>query len=178
MGNPYVGEIRIFAGTFAPLNWHFCDGTLIAISENPTLFQLIGTTYGGNGTTTFALPNLLSRLPVHQGTASFGTFVLGQSAGVETVTLSLQEMPAHTHTLMSATAGQVQAPSGNVIPALATSGATGSINVYSAGPPVSGENIHPNTIGPAGGSQPHSNIQPYVAVNYIISLFGIFPTQS
>jgi microcystin-dependent protein len=179
MGQPYVGEIRLFAGTYAPLYWHFCDGSLIPISENTTLYNLIGTIYGGDGVNTFGLPNLLGRVPIHQGTLANGpTFVIGQSAGVEEVTLTTQQMPSHSHPLYASTSGQVQIPSVNVIPAQATSAATGSANVYSPAPPVQGETLHPVTIGNDGMGQPHTNIQPYVALNYIISLYGIYPSQN
>ena len=180
MGDPYIGEIRMFAGTFAPLNWNFCNGTLIAISQNQTLYNLIGTTYGGNGTTTFALPNLLSRVPIHQGTSRQGpTFVIGQSAGTENVTLTTQQMPSHSHSLFASTnSGQVQTPSSVLIPAQATTSATGSPNIYSAAPPNQNETLVPTTIANDGGSQPHTNIQPYLAVNYIISLYGQFPPRS
>jgi microcystin-dependent protein len=177
MGDPFVGEIRLFAGNFAPLNWHFCDGTLMPIDQNNALYALLGTTYGGNGTTTFALPNLLSRLPVHQGTLTGQTFVIGEIAGVENVTLTTQQMPSHTHVMFASTGGQVQTPSGAVIPAQATTGAAGSANVYSPPPPVTGENIHPGTLTNDGKSQPHTNLQPFIAMNYIISLFGTFPSQ-
>lgn len=178
MGQPYVGEIRLFAGNYAPLNWHFCDGTLVPISENPTLYNLIGTTYGGDGVNTFGLPNLLSRVPVHQGTLANGpTFTIGQIGGVEEVTLTTQQMPSHSHLMYASTSGQVPGPSGNVIPAQAST-ATGTANVYSPAPPVQGETLHPATIGNDGGSQPHTNLQPYLAMNYIISLYGIYPSQS
>jgi microcystin-dependent protein len=125
------------------------------------------------------LPNLLSRVPIHQGTLSGGpTFVIGQSSGSENVTLTTQEMPSHSHTLFASNTGQVQTPSSAVIPAQATSSAAGNANIYSPGPPVAGENIHPATILNDGGSQPHTNIQPYLAINYIISLYGQFPPRN
>jgi microcystin-dependent protein len=178
MSDPFVGEIRLFAGNFAPLNWRFCDGSLVQISENNALFVLIGTTYGGNGQTNFALPNLASRVPIHQGTFQDGTsFVMGQIAGFEQVTLTTQQIPSHTHTLFASTSGQVQTPSGTVIPAQATSTA-GTPNVYSAPPQAANETLHSATIANDGGSQPHSNIQPYLAMNYIISMFGTFPPRT
>jgi microcystin-dependent protein len=179
MSDPFIGEIRLFAGRFAPLFWHFCDGTLMSIAENNALYQLVGTTYGGNGTTNFALPNLQSRVPVHQGTLNTTgqTFVVGQIAGVENVTLITQQMPSHTHLMYASTGGQVQTPSAAVIPAQATAGVPGSANVYSSPPPVQGENIHPATITNDGKSLPHNNLQPYIAMNYIISLFGTFPSH-
>ena len=175
MGQPFVGEIRLFAGTFAPLNWAFCNGQLIPISENTTLFQLIGTTYGGDGVTTFALPNLQSRVPVHAGTLSGGpTFVIGQAAGVENVTLSLQQMPTHNHLVNATASGQVLSPL-NAFPANATSPTQPGVLVYGA--PPAGSKLNPATVQNAGGSLPHTNLQPFVAINYIISLFGVFPTQ-
>lgn len=178
MGNPYVGEIRLFAGNFAPLNWRFCDGSLIAISGNEALYNLIGTTYGGNGTTTFGMPNLLGRVPVHQGTLAGGpTFVIGQSAGSEQVTLITQQIPSHSHSLFASTIGQGQTPSSVLIPAQATTSATGSPNIYSAAPPNQNETLVPTTIVNDGGSQPHENLQPYLVLNYIISMFGAYPSQ-
>jgi microcystin-dependent protein len=177
MGQPFVGEIRLFAGNFAPFNWAFCNGQQIAISENQTLFQLIGTTYGGDGVSTFNLPNLQSRVPVHQGTApSGGTFVIGQLAGVEAVTLTTQQMPSHNHALVATGGGQTLAPTANTFPAVATT-STGTPNVYAPGT-TTNRTLNPATIKNDGGSLPHSNLQPYLAVNFIISLFGIFPSQS
>jgi microcystin-dependent protein len=179
MGDPYIGEIRMFAGSFAPLNWNFCNGQLIAISQNQALYALIGTTYGGDGNQTFALPNLLSRVPIHQGILNGATYVQGQSAGTENVTLSTQQIPSHSHAMFASNTGQVQTPSGNVIPAQATTTAgTGTANIYSPAPPVQNETLYPATIANDGGSEPHSNIQPYQAINYIISLFGQYPPHS
>lgn len=176
MGQPYVGEIRLFAGTFAPLGWALCNGAPQSISENGTLFNLIGTTYGGDGVQTFNLPNLQSRVPVHQGTLAGGpTFVIGQVAGVETVTLSVQQMPTHNHLVNATASGQVLSPS-NAYPANATSSGQAGVLVY--GVPPAGSKLNPATVQSAGGSQPHTNLQPFVAINYIISLFGIFPTRT
>jgi microcystin-dependent protein len=177
MGQPYVGEIRMFAGTYAPLGWAFCDGTIIPISENTALFQLLGTIYGGDGQQTFGLPNLQSRVPVHQGNAPFGgTYVIGQMAGVEAVTLTVQQMPAHNHILNATSGGQTLAPTTTTFPAVATT-AAGTGNVYAPGT-ITGRTLNAGTIKNDGGSQPHSNIQPYVAITFIISLYGIFPSQS
>ena len=178
MGTPYVGEIRIFAGNYAPAGWNFCDGTLVAISANTTLFQLIGTTYGGDGVNTFALPNLQSRVPIHQGTGSggIGTYTMAQTTGTETVTLTTQQIPSHNHLVNAATSGQVLSPSNAFLANATSSGQPGNILVYEAPPP--GSKLNPATIQNDGGSQPHSNIQPYLAINYIISLFGIFPSQT
>ena len=166
MAQPYVGEIRIFAGNFAPAGWAFCDGQLLAISENETLFQLIGTRYGGDGETTFALPNLQSRVPVHQSAG----YVMGQLAGVESVTLTTQQIPVHTHPwLASEGAASAVVPTGNV-PAEATK------RFYLSTAPNAV--FAPNAVGPVGGSQPHENMQPFLVLSFIISLFGLFPSQT
>ncbi len=170
MAQPYVGEVRLFAGNFAPAGWLFCDGSLQAISENETLFQLIGTTYGGDGQTTFALPDLRGRVPVHVGTGAGVTTVIGQSGGVETVTLTSNQIPNHTHTVFaSSDAASTNVPSANVVLA------TPSYNAYRAGVPSAALNA---PLSNSGGGQPHSNMQPYLALNYIISLFGIFPSPN
>ncbi|HUQ31491.1 MAG TPA: tail fiber protein [Pyrinomonadaceae bacterium] len=165
MAQPYVGEIRMFAGNFAPAGWMFCEGQLLPISENETLFNLIGTTYGGDGQSTFALPDLAGRVPLHQGNG----FTLADKAGVEQVTLTVNQMPAHTHPLLACTvAGTSANTGGNVI-----AQTDGTINVYISDPPNS--NMNAQAIGAAGGSQPHTNFQPYLCINFIISLFGIYP---
>jgi microcystin-dependent protein len=172
MGQPYIGEIRMFAGNFAPNGWEFCSGQLIPIAENETLFVLIGTTYGGDGQTTFALPDLRGRLPVHQGTGGgLSTYAVGQSGGVEDVTLTTQQIPSHGHTLQcTATVGNLPGPE-NGIPAECSTG-----SVYQSSAP--GAAMAATSVGTAGGSQPHANLQPFLCVNYIISMFGIFPSQS
>lgn len=167
MAQPYVGEIRIFAGNFPPAGWMFCDGRLLPISENETLFQLIGTTYGGDGESTFALPDLRGRVPIHQGQG----FMLAETGGVETVTLTVQQIPAHSHPMQaSADPATVPNPQNNVAAATAT--ATPYFNIAPATP------LSPQSIGAAGGSQPHNNFQPYLCVDFIISLFGIFPSPT
>lgn len=167
MAQPYVGEIRMFAGNFAPAGWMFCEGQLLPISENETLFQLIGTTYGGDGESTFALPDLRGRLPLHQGNG----FVLAESAGVEAVTLTVSQIPAHSHpvlvSLNNATSSTV---AGNV------TGTVGAAQIYREVVPAAV--MHPQSITAVGGSQPHTNFQPYLCVSFIISLFGIFPSQT
>ena len=171
MAQPYVGEIRIFAGNFNPAGWAFCDGQLLPISENETLFQLIGTTYGGDGESTFALPNLQSRVPMHQGTNAGITYILAEAAGVEQVTLSTQQIPSHTHPLIGDKGNGAQAnPSNNV---LASSTVVKPYAVESADTQMAA-----NAIQPQGGSQPHENCQPFLCVNFIISLFGIFPSPT
>lgn len=170
MAQPYVGEIRMFAGNFAPAGWMFCDGQLLPISENETLFQLIGTTYGGDGQSTFALPDLRGRLPIHQGNG----FILAETGGVEEVTLTVNQVPAHNHPMLATlNPASGTAPSANVLPGLA---ATSTITPYGADSPTTP--LHPSSMSAVGGSQPHSNFQPYLCVSFIISLFGIFPSPT
>jgi len=167
MAQPYVGEIRIFAGNFAPAGWMFCEGQLLPISENETLFQLIGTTYGGDGQSTFALPDLRGRLPIHQGNG----FVLAQNGGAEQITLTPNQIPAHTHALMASAGVASSANPSNAVP-----GQSPSISLYEV--EVPGAGLNAAAISPRGGSQPHDNFQPYLCVNFIISLFGIFPSPN
>ena len=172
MAQPYVGEIRMFAGNFAPAGWMFCDGALLPISENETLFQLIGTTYGGDGQETFSLPDLQSRIPLHKGTGPDGTsYQLAEAAGTESVTLTVQQIPIHTHALLGSTqTATAQTPVGNVT---AKSGS----NIYNNTNPIDNPTpMAPGSAAPVGGSQPHDNMQPFLCINYIISLFGIFPS--
>jgi microcystin-dependent protein len=167
MAQPYVGEIRIFAGSFAPAGWMFCDGAPLPISENEVLFQLIGTTYGGDGESVFNLPDLRGRVPIHQGNG----FILAETGGVEQVTLTVQQIPAHTHPLLASTAvGTAASPLGSVL------AASGSSNVYRQGPGAVA--LSTQTVAQAGGSQPHTNFQPYLCLDFIISLFGLFPSPS
>lgn len=180
MAQPYVGEIRIFAGNFAPVGWMFCDGQLLPISENETLFQLIGTMYGGDGESTFALPNLQSRIPLHFGTGPDGvTYQQAETGGVEDVTLTTQQIPNHTHPMMCSSGGGTN--SANPANAVAAPSDLSQFNDLTVAP-----NTAPNTqLGTpgfisdiTGGSQPHTNFQPYLCINYIISLFGIFPSPT
>jgi microcystin-dependent protein len=166
MSSPYVGEIRLFAGNFAPAGWALCQGQLLAISEFETLFNLIGTTYGGDGQSNFALPNLAGRIPVHVGRGH----VIGETGGVESVTLTSGQIPQHTHALLGSTAAAIgTSPAGAL---LATTGFA-SYDTAAASTPMAAV-----AVGTAGGSQPHDNMAPTLAVNYIISLFGVFPSQS
>jgi len=163
----------MFAGTFAPAGWAFCDGQLLPIAENTALFALIGTTYGGDGQQTFALPDLRGRVPIHQGAgAGLSTRSLGQHGGVEEVTLSASEIPLHSHPLLAAaTPAQATAEPTGSLPALA------STNLYSI--PASGTlAMDPAAVGASGGSQPHTNLAPFQCVNFIISLVGVFPSQA
>jgi len=172
MAQPYVGEIRMFAGNFAPNGWMFCEGQTLPISENEVLFQLIGTTYGGDGEETFNLPNLASRVPIHMGTGPDGTtYQIGEMAGTEQETLTVQQIPNHTHPFL-ATSGN--ATTRDPIPNNSPATATGDFYIANLDPvPLS-----PQTVTPAGGSQPHENTQPFLCINFIISLFGIFPSQT
>jgi microcystin-dependent protein len=172
MSNPYVGEIRIFAGNFPPAGWAFCNGAQIPISENDTLFTLIGTTYGGDGQETFNLPDLQGRVPLHNGTLSGTTFVIGEKLGVETVTLTTQQMPMHSHPMLASDVQGTQQPPANNTTAQSH---TGTVFLYITETP---SDPMANAVGPVGGSQPHTNIMPYLAINFIISLFGVFPTQT
>jgi microcystin-dependent protein len=180
MGSPYVGEIRMFAGNFPPVGWMFCDGQSLPISENDTLFNLIGTTYGGDGQETFNLPDLQGRLPIHMGTGpGLQNYVIGEKSGVESVTLTTQQIPSHTHTPLP-TAAQGNAGTATAGAVLASMGPAGISQVPCYTPFVNTNQITLNasTIAPAGGSQPHENLQPYLCVNFIISLFGIFPSPT
>jgi microcystin-dependent protein len=163
----------MFAGNFAPVGWAFCQGQLLPISENDVLFTLIGTTYGGDGQTTFALPNLQGRVPLHAGNNG-ANFVIGQIGGTESVTLTTSQLPSHSHVPVCATAGSVVSPSGAVL-ATATSAQAG-VQVYSDQAPDTP--LAAGTVAASGGSQPHDNMIPFLVVNFIISLFGIFPSQS
>jgi microcystin-dependent protein len=172
MAQPYVGEIRMFAGNFAPVGWLFCDGQQLPISENETLFQLIGTTYGGDGEQTFNLPNLQSRIPIHMGNGPDGvTYPLAQMSGTESVTLTTQQIPIHNHALVATTAtGTLSDPTSNLL------SDSPNIKLYTA--QVPGQTLNANTVTPVGGSQPHENCQPFLCINYIISLFGLFPSPT
>ena len=162
----------MFAGNFAPNGWAFCDGLPMAIAENSALFQLIGTTYGGDGEATFNRPNLRSRVPIHMGTGPDGTtYQLGEMAGTEQETLTVQQIPNHTHPLTASTAPGTDAqPTSNVL------AQSGGAFVYIEDTATAA--LNPSSIQPAGGSQPHENTQPFLCINFIISLFGEFPTQT
>jgi microcystin-dependent protein len=163
----------MFAGTFAPAGWMMCDGQLLPISENETLFQLIGTTYGGDGESTFALPNLQSRVPIHmgQGPGITQSYQLAEAFGTESVTLTAQTTPIHNHPFIPTTAGaNANNPANNLV------GAGASIDLFYEDVP--GLQFNAQMITPVGGSQPHENMQPFLCINYIISLFGLFPPPS
>lgn len=169
MSDAFIGEIRIFAGNFPPVGWALCDGSMLPISEYDTLFALIGTTYGGDGINTFGLPDLRGRSAVHAGTARTGErYDLGSSGGVEQVTLTPAQMPAHTHLPTTAGAATSASPEG-------TRWAAQTANAYSDVQPNA--QVAAGAVQPAGGSQPHENMPPYLVVSYIISLYGIFPSR-
>ena len=167
MAQPYVGEIRMFAGNFAPAGWMLCAGQLLPISENETLFQLIGTTYGGDGQSTFALPDLRGRLPIHQGNG----FILAETGGTEEITLTVNQISAHSHPLLASTAAGTGTNPQSNLPA-----ASPQISPYIEDTPS--VSMSPLAISSTGGSQPHTNFQPYLCINFIISLFGIFPSPT
>jgi microcystin-dependent protein len=168
----YVGEIRMFAGNFAPNGWMFCEGQTLPIAENEVLFQLIGTTYGGDGEETFNLPNLASRVPIHMGTGPDGTtYQIGEMAGTEQETLTVQQIPSHTHpfTVSGNTTADTN-PTGTVL------GQSTQATLYIDDVPNT--SLAAGAVGISGGSQPHENCQPFLCINYIISLFGVFPSQT
>lgn len=167
MSQPYVGEIRMFAGNFAPAGWMLCQGQLLPISENETLFQLIGTTYGGDGESTFGLPNLQSRAPVHAGNG----YNLAETGGVESVTLTFNQMAAHNHALFYGVGTQASPQGGKlgITPAR-------DFRYASSGTPT--VQLKADAVEQVGGAQPHDNMSPYLVVNFIISLYGIFPSQN
>ncbi|HTW82594.1 MAG TPA: tail fiber protein [Candidatus Sulfotelmatobacter sp.] len=179
MGQPYLGEIRLFAGNFAPAGWMTCDGQLLAVADYDTLFDLIGTTYGGDGVNTFALPNLAARVPLHMGTGSASTYTLAQTGGVTTVQLTSATIPSHTHAVIAdgnaATTGN---PSGAYYADVAPK------TLYST--PGGAHNPHPTTyrsfnsamLAMQGGSQPHDNMQPYLAITFIIAIYGVYPSAT
>jgi microcystin-dependent protein len=170
MSQPFIGEIRMFGGNFAPVGWAFCNGAIIPIDQNDALFNLIGTTYGGDGQTTFALPNLQSRVPIHVGPG----FALGQSGGTESVTLTTSQIPAHSHVPVafnSPPPGNSNDPTNNVW----ASSTTGSVYVSGTAANVA---MSADAIAPTGGSQPHDNMIPFLVINFILSLFGVFPSQT
>lgn len=172
---PYVGEIRLFAGNFPPNGWAFCNGAMMAISENDTLFNLIGTTYGGDGQETFALPNLQSRVPIHMGTGPDGTtYVIGEMAGTESETLTTQQIPSHTHPAVGTSDGATLLSPQNGVLAQPSSTQAG-MNAYN---PTPNAVMAAAEITPVGGNQPHENTQPFLCINYIISLFGVYPSPT
>jgi microcystin-dependent protein len=171
VSQPFIGEIRMFGGNFAPAGWVFCQGQLMPIAENDALFTLIGTTYGGDGQETFGIPDLQGRVPIHAGTQGGITYIQGEMAGTETVTLTTQQLPTHNHPLLAS----LNNAGANVVTGNLT-GQVGATQLYREVPAASPLNAA--AVTQVGGSQPHENMQPYLAISYILSLFGIFPTQN
>jgi microcystin-dependent protein len=170
---PYLGEIRIFAGSFAPANWALCQGQLLSISENDALFALIGTVYGGDGVNTFALPDLRGRAPVHQGQLAGGsTYTHGQIGGVERVSLTTSQLPGHSHTVPHGGAGTQASPIGHIL------GHTPARDFRYATSTAGATTLAPTAVTAQGGSEAHENRSPYVALNFIIALAGIFPSRN
>lgn len=172
MSESYIGEIRMFAGTFAPQGWAFCDGSLVSIAEYESLFNLIGTTYGGDGQSTFALPDLRGRVPIHQGTGpGLSTHTIGEMGGTESVTLMTSQMPVHNHAAMANNAGgNADTPANNFWSASTTT------TQYVPGSEAN-TGMGASAIVYAGGNQPHDNMLPFTAISFIISLYGIYPSQ-
>lgn len=170
MSTAFVGEVRLIGFTFAPVDWRFCDGSLLDISTYSTLFQLVGTYYGGNGQSNFAIPDLRGRVPVHQGTLQGGgTYVIGQQGGVESVTLNISQIPVHNHLFQcnSTLQGSTATPNNNTV--------GGGKDAFRTTPPVTPMNQ--SMLASAGGSLPHENRQPFLAMNWVISLYGVYPSQ-
>jgi microcystin-dependent protein len=175
MANQFLGEIRMFAGNFAISGWAMCNGQILPITQNTALFSLLGTTYGGDGKTTFALPDLRSRVPIHMGTGvGLSSYVEGQTGGAESVILASNQIPAHTHSVNAATTGGNQASPANGFPAVESTGT--SLNYSSAA--SSNITMNASMIAANSGGQPHENRQPFLAVNFIIALQGIFPSRN
>ncbi|WP_188892155.1 phage tail protein [Paenibacillus radicis (ex Gao et al. 2016)] len=175
MSDQFLAEIRIFAGNFPPRGWAFCNGQLLAISQNTALFSLLGTTYGGDGRSTFGLPNLQGRAPMHPGQGpGLSMRDLGESGGQSNVTLLPNEMPAHSHSVKYADSLEPQSAPAGALPTATHGRRSGAI--YGAGPAT--QSMHPMEVQVAGGGQPHNNMQPYLTLNFIIALQGIFPPRS
>ena len=167
--DPYLGEIRLLSFNFAPKGWAFCNGALLAVNQYQALFALLGTYYGGNGVQTFALPDLRSRVPIHMG----GSYNIGQVSGVENVTLLVTEIPAHIHMIQA-----VNSPGGAKTPINSLFAQSGTTNARFAADSSNLTSLNPASVQPAGSGGPHSNIQPYLAMNYCIALQGLFPSRS
>lgn len=171
MSEPFVGEVRMFAGNFAPRGWAFCDGQLLAVSQNDALFSLLGTIYGGDGRTTFGLPDMRGRVPLHAGSGpGLSPRRLGAKGGAENVTLTVNQLPSHSHSWQASTAAASnRTPSGNGL-------ASPTGDLYAAASNLT--NLKTSTISNIGGSRSHSNLQPFLCINYIIALFGIYPSRN
>lgn len=180
MPTPYVGQIIMFAGNFAPAGWALCQGQLLSIADNVVLFNLIGTTYGGDGQTTFALPDMRGRVPINQGQGrGLSNYPLGKQVGVETVTLTPAQLANHNHPVLAVNQpGNANVPSGKVLlAALGGQAASGDFAVPAYAPAAALTQLNANTVSPAGGGQPHTNVQPYQSLNYCIALTGLYPSS-
>lgn len=166
MGTPFLGEVKIISWNFSPKGWAMCNGQFLPINQNQALFSLLGTMYGGNGQTTFALPDLRGRVPIHIGAG----FIEGQAGGQEAHTITMSEMPAHNHFINASNTatGTVGGPSGNIL-------AASNITIYGQQPDTT---LNPSEVTNFGGSQAHTNQQPYLVLNFIIALIGVFPSRN
>ncbi len=172
MSEPFVGEIRIFAGNFAPRGWAFCDGQLLAVSQNDALFSLFGTIYGGDGRTTFGLPDMRGRIPVHAGQGpGLSNRRLGSKGGEENVTLTVNQLPSHTHTMKAS-----QDPATETNPASNVTASDLAVQAYFSNPPTTA-GLSSDAVTAVGGSRSHTNLQPFLCVNFIVALVGIFPSR-
>lgn len=180
MSEAFIGEIRLFGGTFAPVGWNFCDGTVLAISTNAPLFSIIGTTYGGNGQTTFALPDLRGRLPIGTGTGNgLAAITIGEVLGTENVTITTSQMPMHNHLVQASTTNPVSTNMPGTTVGFGALDATLDFYVDTTQGTPNGQNLFsPNAVSYQGGNLPHENRMPCQAINYIICLEGIFPSSN
>lgn len=183
MSNPYLGEVRIFAGSFNPRGWAFCRGQLLAIAQNDALYALVGTTFGGDGQTTFGLPDLQGRIPIGQGQGpGLASYVLGQASGTEGVVLTISQMPSHSHAMYASTVkGNQPTPVTTSVPASPDQGNPNTTATYYVQPgpnPLTPSTLAPTTISSQGGNQAHDNIMPSLCLNYIIALEGVFPSRN
>jgi microcystin-dependent protein len=177
MSQPFLGEIKMFGGNFAPRNYALCNGQVMSIAQNTALFSILGTTYGGNGVQTFALPNMQGRVPMHWGSgAGLSTYVVGESGGTENVTLLQTQMPSHTHLVNATTAAGIASSPASALLASPSDSQGGQVTEYATGNPNT--TLAPTSIAATGGSQPHANIQPFLCVSFIIALQGIFPSRN
>jgi len=180
MGTPYLGQISIFGGTFAPYGWAFCNGQLMDIATNTALYALLGTIYGGDGVSTFALPDLQCRIPIHMGQGlGLSAYVIGQKSGTENVTLTTAQMPQHNHTFYATSTSATRASPNNMLAAVPVGGQLPSFyTIPTSGVAPNAKQLASTAIGLAGGSQPHPNMMPTLCLSFIIALQGIYPSQN
>jgi microcystin-dependent protein len=177
MTQPFIGQIQAFGFNFAPRNWAQCNGQLLSIAQNTALFSLLGTMYGGNGVSTFALPDLQSRVPMHAGTLFGEPFAQGEVGGQEAVTLTMGSMPAHNHAFVGSNAAATAAATDDGQLLATVAGGGGQVDFF-YGPDATPQPLSPNSISATGGNQPHNNLQPYLAINWCICMFGIYPSRN